>query len=59
MKLSVNKEDKIVAGAYVAYMILFYFIGITGARFSAFVALVLLTGLFALGVRWAKKILAK
>lgn len=59
MKLNVSKETKIIAGVYVAYMFVFYFLGITRAQFDSFVAFALLTGLFVLGVKWAKKIFSK
>ena len=54
-----TKEQLVIACAYLAFMLIFYFWGITKASFASFVAIVLLTGVFA-GLVWlVKKILAK
>jgi hypothetical protein len=46
----------LVVGGYVLFMVVFYFIGITSARFLDFVAVAVLTGFYALLVLWVKKI---
>ena len=52
-----TKEQLYIMFGYVLFMIVFYFIGITGAQFASFVAIVLLTGFYAAMVWFAKKIL--
>jgi hypothetical protein len=57
--MKLTREQIIIAIGYAVFMILFYFIGITGARALEFLAIVILTGFYALGVYWVKKIGAK
>jgi len=52
-----TKEQLYIAIGYVLFMIVFYFIGITGARFAAFAAIVLLTCFYATAVWFVKKII--
>lgn len=49
----------LVAAGYLVYMVLFYFIGITGARFLEFLAIAILTGFYALIVITVRKISEK
>ena len=57
MKLKVSKETLYIAGGYVLFMLVFFFIGVTKASFRTFLVLSVLTGFYALGVKWGKKIL--
>ena len=57
MKLKVSKETLVIAGGYALFMLLFYFWGVTKANFRAFVVIGVLTGFYAIGVKWVKKIL--
>ena len=50
-----NPRFLVIAG-YVLFMLLFYFIGITSARFMEFVTIGILTGFYALVVLVVKKI---
>jgi hypothetical protein len=56
MKLKPSKETVVVGAGYLAFMAVFYFWGITGARFLEFVTIALLTGFYALFVYSVKKI---
>ena len=49
----------LVAAGYVVYLLLFYFIGITKARFSEFLVFAVVTGFYALVVIWVRKISGK
>lgn len=51
-----KREACYIAIAYIIYMLGFFFIGITKAQFATFAALVLLTGVFALGTWLVYKI---
>jgi hypothetical protein len=52
-----KKETLFIAGGYVLFMLVFFFIGVTKASFKTFLVVGVLTGFYALGVHWAKKIL--
>ena len=51
-----KREACYIAIGYILFMLVFYFIGITRARFDAFVAIALLTGFYALVVWFIRKI---
>ena len=51
-----KREACYIAIGYVLFMLAFFFIGITQEHFDAFVAIVLLTGVYALFAWFAKKI---
>jgi len=55
--MKIIKENLYIALGYVLFMLLFFFIGVTGAQFQAFVAIVLLTGFYAVIVIFIRKIL--
>jgi hypothetical protein len=55
--MKLTKDQLYVALGYVLFMLVFYVIGVTKARFESFVAIVLLTGLYVACVRLIKKIL--
>lgn len=57
--MKISKEQLYIIIGYVLFMLLFFFIGVTRQQFDAFVAIGLLTGIYAYGVHIAKKILAK
>lgn len=54
-----TKEQLYIALGYVLFMLVFFFIGITGAQFDSFIAIVLLSLVYAGGVWFVKKILGK
>lgn len=54
-----TKEQLYVALGYLVFMGLFYFWGITGAQFDSFIAIVLLSLVYAGGVWFVKKIISK
>jgi hypothetical protein len=49
-----TREHVYIVIGYIVYMLAFYFIGITKARFEAFMAVLLLTGPYALLVKVVK-----
>lgn len=51
-----KREACWIAIGYILFMLVFFFIGITKAQFDTIVALVLLTGFYAVGVWFVKKI---
>lgn len=57
--MKISKEQLYIIIGYVLFLLVFYFIGVTKQQFDAFVAIGLLTGIYAYGVHIAKKILAK
>lgn len=57
LSLKPTKEQLFIALGYVLFMIVFYFIGITGAQFASFAAIVLLTAFYAAMVWFVKKII--
>ena len=52
---SAAKEKILVVVGYIVYMVFFYFIGATKARLIDFIAISLLTGLYAIIVWYVKK----
>lgn len=57
--MKLTKEQLYIAIGYAVYMLAFYFIGITSARFMEFLAIGILTGFYYLIVRAVKKIAGK
>jgi hypothetical protein len=59
-RLGITKEQVIIGGAYVVFMLVFYFIGIKKAPLTShFLAAVVLTGAFYALVRLVKMMLGK
>ena len=58
--MKLTKEDYIVAGGYVAWIVIFWFLGkkVHMTPATAFFGLAALTGIYAGLVKFAKKILA-
>jgi hypothetical protein len=57
--MKINKETLIIAGGYVLFMLIFYFIGVTKAGFVDFLAVAALSGFYCALVFWVKKIIKK
>jgi hypothetical protein len=56
MRFSISKEDLLVAIGYIVFITFFYLVGATKARFESFVAMVLLSGFYFLGIYVINKI---
>jgi hypothetical protein len=55
--MKLTKDQLYVALGYVLFMFVFFVIGVTKARLESFIAIILLTGLYAACVKMVKKVL--
>lgn len=51
-----KKSTLVIAAGYAVFMLVFFFLGVTKARFLDFVGIMLLTGFYALIVFFIKRI---